>query len=131
MTFCLPDGNDVTIETRIFRDCTEPLFVPGKSSNTPNHVNYENIDIVTNIHESIVLCDESVRKDLSQNVIISGGTSLLPGLGDRLQRELPQKFLSTPDPKVQGLAPFIRVVPSSQYREPGYTLQRKHAAWIG
>ncbi|RYH32311.1 hypothetical protein EON65_00835 [archaeon] len=79
MTFCLPDGNDVTIETRIFRDCADPLFVPGKPSNTPNHVNYENIDIVSNIHESIVLCDESVRKDLSQNIIISGGTSLLPG----------------------------------------------------
>eukprot|EP01039_Chlorochromonas_danica_P002140 gene2140-2334_t len=129
MTFCLPDGNDVTVETKILRDCNEVLFQPGKTAGIAT--NSDSTDLLSYMSESLCLCDDSVRKDLAQNIIISGGTSLLPGFGDRLQRELPGRLSASADPKIQSIASLVRVVPSSSYREPGYTLQRKHAAWIG
>lgn len=114
MTFCLPDGNDVTIETKILRDCAEPLFLPGKSTGIAS--NSDAVDIPSFVHESIALCDDSVRKELAQNIILSGGTTLLPGFGDRLQRDLPGRFNASSDPKVQNLCPLLRVVPNSNYR---------------
>lgn len=56
---------------------------------------------------------------------------LLIGLGDRLHTELITRLASDPDPRNQSLAGIVRVVPNSNYREPGYTLQRKYAPWIG
>lgn len=114
MTFCLPDGNDVTIETKILRDCAEPLFLPGKSTGATS--NSDSVDLTSYIFESISLCDDSVRKELAQNIILSGGTSLLPGFGDRLQKELPGRFSASADAKVQAMCPLVRVIPSSSYR---------------
>jgi actin len=70
-TFSLPDGNDVTVDTKLFRDCTEPLIVNNKISSG---------GLVSQVQESIVLCDESIKRDLAQNIILSGGTSLIPGM---------------------------------------------------
>jgi actin len=69
VSFCLPDGNDVTVETKILRECTDPLFINTKTSG----------GLISQLHESIVLCDDSLKRDLSQNIIISGGTSMIPG----------------------------------------------------
>ena len=77
------------------------------------------------------LCDDSIKRDLANNIIIAGGTSLLPGLGDRLGDELNRlsfeeasaKGLSTPLP--------LRIIPSTAWSERGYTYQRKFASWIG
>jgi actin-related protein len=35
------------------------------------------------------------------------------------------------DPRLSALQQYIRVIPTSFYREPGYTQQRKFAPWIG
>ena len=52
-------------------------------------------------------CDIDVRKDLCDNIILSGGTTLIPGLAERLQSE------------VQALAPInarVRVsAPDDRY----------------
>ncbi len=44
------------------------------------------------IHEttfnSIMKCDVDIRKDLYGNVVLSGGTTMFPGIGDRMQKEL-------------------------------------------
>lgn len=122
-TFCLPDGNDVTVDTKLLSQCAESVFVNNKLSTggLPNQV-----------FQSIVLCDDSVKKELASNIIISGGTSMLPGFGDRLNVELIKKFTAIPDYKHIPLNQnTIKVIPSSNYNERGYTLQRKHAAWIG
>jgi actin beta/gamma 1 len=39
-------------------------------------------------YETIVTCDVDIRKDLYSNVILSGGTTLYPGLPERLEKEL-------------------------------------------
>lgn len=40
---------------------------------------YSNVQV----WDSLALCDDSIKKDLMHNVLLSGGTSLIPGLGDR------------------------------------------------
>jgi len=39
-------------------------------------------------HGTIQECDVDIRKDLYQNVILSGGTTLYEGLPDRLEKEI-------------------------------------------
>ncbi|PKU27411.1 alpha skeletal muscle [Limosa lapponica baueri] len=44
------------------------------------------------IHEttynSIMKCDIGIRKDLYANNVLSGGTTMYPGIGDRMQKEI-------------------------------------------
>ena len=39
-------------------------------------------------HKSVMDCDVDIRRDLYQNVILSGGSTLFRGLPERLQKEL-------------------------------------------
>merc|ERR1712000_111639 len=52
-----------------------PALVPGESAG---------------VHEttfnSIMKCDVDIRKDLYGNVVLSGGTTMFPGIGDRMQK---------------------------------------------
>eukprot|EP01035_Chromulina_nebulosa_P033246 gene33246-44510_t len=89
-TFCLPDGTDVTVETKILSACTDSFFVNKKIGTD---------GLINQVHESIVLCDDSVKRDLAHNIIISGGTSMIPGLGDRLNAELGKRFSAEPEYK--------------------------------
>src|SRR5690348_15259724 len=62
---------------------------------------------------SIMKCDLDIRKDLYGNVVLSGGSTMFPGLADRLQKEM------------MGLAPSavkIKVVAPPE---------RKYSVWIG
>ena len=118
----LPDGTDVVVDESVFSECTEQLMV---DRNSPHG------GLLRQVCESLALCDEGIKRDLANNVIIAGGTSLLPGLGDRLVDELNRFALD--DAQAKGLAtPLpIRVMPSAAYRESGYTHQRKFASWVG
>jgi len=42
------------------------------------------------ISESINTCDYSIQDDMAKNIIVTGGTSLLPKFAERLQKELSQ-----------------------------------------
>ena len=33
-------------------------------------------------------CDVDIRKDLYANVVLSGGTTMFPGIADRMQKEI-------------------------------------------
>eukprot|EP01038_Epipyxis_sp_PR26KG_P007604 gene7604-10354_t len=118
----LPDGTDVTVESNLLSMCTDQLFLNSKSISG---------GLISQVCESITLCDDSVRRDLANNIMLSGGTSMLPGLGDRLNAELKMSFQSLTDTKSQQLSSLIKVIPTSEYREKGYSGQRMHAAWIG
>jgi hypothetical protein len=39
-------------------------------------------------YESIMKCDLDIRRDLYGNVVLSGGTTMFPGIADRMSREL-------------------------------------------
>jgi actin len=101
----LPDGNTVTIGSQRFR-APEALFQPSLLGKE-----------FPGIHEltfnSIMKCDVDVRRDLYQNVCLSGGTTMITGLPERLNKELVSLAPSTI--KIKIVAPA----------------ERKFSVWIG
>lgn len=52
-------------------------------------------------YNSIFKCDLDIRRDLYGNVVLSGGTTMFPGIADRMQKELTS--LSPSSMKVQSV----------------------------
>ena len=61
----LPDGQIITIGNERFR-CPEALFAPAT-------VGKEDAGIAEMVYNSIMKCDIDVRKELYQNIVLSGG----------------------------------------------------------
>ena len=55
-------------------------------------IGLENIGIGDAVYKSIVSSDIDLRKQLSSNIVLSGGTSMLNGLASRLQKDLDSKL---------------------------------------
>jgi actin-related protein len=101
----LPDGNVITIGNERFR-CPEVLF-------QPNFIGKEAAGIHSTLFQTIMKCDVDIRKDLYSNIVLSGGTTMYPGIAERLTKE------------VTSLAPAavkIKVVAPPE---------RKYSVWIG
>jgi actin-related protein len=76
----LPDGRTLNVGNQRFR-CPEVLFNPkmiGKE--------YDGIHELT--YKSIMKADVDVRKDLYQNIVMSGGTTMYQGIAERLHKEV-------------------------------------------
>ncbi|CAK0864343.1 unnamed protein product [Prorocentrum cordatum] len=104
-TYELPDGNVIAVGSERFR-CAEVLFQPslvGKEASGVHEATFR----------SIMQCDIDVRRPLYANVVLSGGTSMFPGIGERMTREL--SALAPPTMKVKVIAPP----------------ERKYSVWIG
>jgi actin-related protein len=104
--FELPDMRVVTIKSQRFR-CPEALFKPhlvglGDADGYPA--------LVT---KSIGKCDIDVRRPLFENIVLSGGTTMFPGMAERLTKEL---VAAAP----AGLEPRVIAPP-----------ERKYSVWIG
>lgn len=76
----LPDGHVITIGNERFR-CPEALF-------HPDALGLEATGIHETTFQSIMKCDIDVRKELYGNIVISGGTTMYPGIAERLQKEI-------------------------------------------
>eukprot|EP00727_Mastigamoeba_balamuthi_P011467 m51a1_g6943 putative actin (466) ;mRNA; r:245990-247460 len=61
--------------------CSEALF-------RPSLLGVEAPGIHEMLYNSIMKCDVDLRRDLFSGIVLSGGTSMLPGLPSRLQTEL-------------------------------------------
>jgi len=105
VTYELPDGKVVTFGTLQFR-CPELLFKPSL-----NGKEYKGVHELT--YASIQKCDIDVRKTLYDNVVLSGGTTMFPGIGERLHKEM--TALAPASMKVKVIAPP----------------ERKYSVWIG
>merc|ERR1719320_1594243 len=75
----LPDGQVITIGNERFR-CPEALF-------QPSFLGMEACGIHETTYNSIMKCDVDIRKDLYANTVMSGGTTMYPGIADRMQKE--------------------------------------------
>ena len=64
-SYQLPDGQIISIGNERFR-CPEALF-------TPSMVGREEAGISEMIYSTIMKCDIDVRKELYQNIVLSGG----------------------------------------------------------
>jgi len=101
----LPDGKMITVGDERFR-CPEVLF-------KPTMIGKEFGGIHKIVWQSIEKCDIDIRKDLWQNVVLSGGTTMFQGIDDRLHKELSD--LAPSSVKVKIVAPP----------------ERKYSVWIG
>jgi len=104
-TYELPDGNVISVGKERFQ-CPEALFQPsfvGREAQGVHHTTFQ----------SIMKCDVDIRKDLYSNVVLSGGTTMYDGIGERMTKELTELAPSTMQIKV--IAPP----------------ERKFSVWIG
>merc|ERR1712093_910544 len=91
-TYELPDGNIITVGSERFR-CPEALF-------KPSFIGKESSGIHDTTFQSIMKCDVDIRKDLYSNVVLSGGTTMFAGIGERMTKELTALAPSTMKIKV-------------------------------
>ena len=69
-------------------------------------------------YNSIYKCDLDIRRDLYGNIVLSGGTTMFPGIADRMQKEL--TALAPSSMKVRAsfrsaeIVPSAHVIPSSR-----------------
>jgi len=101
----LPDGQVITIGNERFR-CPETLFQPA-------FIGMEQCGIHETTYNSIMKSDVDLRKDLYANTVLSGGTTMFPGIADRMQKEI--SSLAPPTMKIKIIAPP----------------ERKYSVWIG
>lgn len=90
--YILPDGRTIDINNERFI-VTEQLFRPQSQycSSVLNHDidnNYTFNGLHKMITQSIDQCDADLRRLLYENIVLSGGSTLLGGLSGRLQREI-------------------------------------------
>lgn len=97
--YVLPDGSTIEIGTAKFR-APEVLFQPdliGEECHGLHHV----------LCFCIQKCDMDLRRTLYQNIVLSGGSTLFKGFGDRLLSEV--KKLAPKDIKIRISAPQERL----------------------
>jgi actin-related protein len=93
-SYTLPDGNICKFSIQRFK-CPEYLFQPELGGKELKGVHRLTFD-------SIMTCDLDVRKDLYSNIILSGGTTMFDGFGERLYKEI--KALAPQTMKVKVIA---------------------------
>jgi actin, other eukaryote len=96
--FTMPDGQIVTFSDQAFR-CAESLF-------QPSLVGRDEQGIHSMLHQTVQKCDIDLRRDLYSNIVLSGGTTMLPNLPERLHAELVR--MAPNDTKVKVVAPADR-----------------------
>jgi actin len=101
----LPDGQVITVGAERFR-CPEVLF-------KPNFIGLEQEGIHKLAFQSIMKCDVDIRKDLYNNIVMSGGTTMFNGIAERMQKEI--KALAPDSMTIKIIAPP----------------ERKYSVWIG
>ena len=101
----LPDGNIITIGNERFR-CPEVLFQPSLCYN-------DSVGIHEMMFQNIMNCDVDIHKDLYSSIVLSGGSTMFPGIAERLTKELTS--LAPKGMKIKVVAPP----------------ERKYSVWIG
>jgi len=101
----LPDGQCITIGNERFR-CPESLF-------QPSFLGRESAGIHELMYNSIMKTDVDIRKDLYGNMVLAGGSTMFPGLADRLQKEI------------------VNLAPSTMKTKIIAPPERKYSVWIG
>lgn len=103
----MPDGSVISLENERFR-APEVLF-------KPSLIGKDFDGIPQQVYSAIMKSDSELRTLLFQNIVLAGGSSLFPGLPERLTKELQR--LAPPS-----IANKVKVIAVPE---------RKYAAWIG
>lgn len=101
----LPDGQVISVGQERFQ-CPEALFKPEMLGN-------EMTGMHQTTYNSIMKTDIDIRKDLYNNMVMSGGTTMFEGIANRVQKEV--ESLAPPSMKIKVVAPP----------------ERQYSVWIG
>mmetsp|Transcript_14987 Transcript_14987/g.26961 ORF Transcript_14987/g.26961 Transcript_14987/m.26961 type:complete len:432 (+) Transcript_14987:140-1435(+) len=111
----LPDGKLLELGSERY-EASEVLFNPVDFNITQDIGNYTFKGIPKMVIESINTCEPDIRRDLYSSIVLTGGTSNLPGLTERMNRDLDNSIPS---------AFKVKTVPTSTKTEKSY------GVWIG
>ena len=100
----LPDGQVIMVGNERFR-VPELLFQPSFRGT-------ESLGIHESCFDSVMKCDKDIRCDFYSNILLSGGSTMFPGIAERMTKEMTSL---APTAKIKVIAPP----------------ERKYSAWIG
>lgn len=103
----LPDG-------QVIRADNELKFKPAEILFNPSIIDSTEMSFSEMIEDSISRCDDELQRDIFQNIIVCGGTSMTKGFASRIQREINTVYPQN-NHEIQVIADSFR----------------KHSAWIG
>ncbi|KAK2838177.1 hypothetical protein Q5P01_015389 [Channa striata] len=101
----LPDGQVVIVRDERFR-CPEALF-------QPSFLGIESDGVHKMLYDSVMTCDVNVRDHLFAHTVLTGGTTMIPSMADRMQKEI--NALAPPTVEINIVAPS----------------DRKYSVWVG
>uniref|UniRef100_A0A8C8JU57 Actin-related protein 2 n=1 Tax=Oncorhynchus tshawytscha TaxID=74940 RepID=A0A8C8JU57_ONCTS len=84
-SYILPDGRQVMVGGERF-GAPEALF-------QPHLINVEGAGVAELLFNTIQAADIDLRSDFYKHIVLSGGTTMYPGLPSRLEREIKQLYL--------------------------------------
>lgn len=105
ISYELPDGHEIKIANERFM-CPEALF-------KPSLMGLECSGIHSSIYDSIMKCSSDIQNKLFANIVLSGGSTMYPGLDERMQNEIVSLAPNAADTKI--------VCPPT----------RRYSVWIG
>jgi|TARA_B110000208_G_scaffold172287_1_gene215243 actin beta/gamma 1 len=105
----LPDGQTIAISQTLRRAAPEIIF---SGSAMTDGVGAQS-GLGQLIADSIAICDNDLKHDLYEHIVVAGGTSMLPGFAARVERDVRS------------------AVPERSNVTVDADSQRKYAAWIG
>lgn len=117
----MPNGDIIQVDHKTRFMATEILFNPNIMAQKPDGVprNRNNGDKLEGISEmafrSIEKCDNDLKINLYNNIVLAGGSTLMPGFKERFEMEICQ------------MAEHSAKTDINIYAD----LYRKNAAWIG
>eukprot|EP01130_Rhizamoeba_saxonica_P006383 TRINITY_DN2548_c0_g2_i1.p1 TRINITY_DN2548_c0_g2~~TRINITY_DN2548_c0_g2_i1.p1 ORF type:complete len:208 (+),score=37.98 TRINITY_DN2548_c0_g2_i1:557-1180(+) len=101
----LPDGQVISVGNERFR-CPEALF-------QPSFLGRESAGIHETTYNSIMKCDVDIHEELYGNIVLAGGTTMLPGIDVRMQKEI------------------VNLAPSTMNIKVTAPPERQYSVWIG
>ncbi|MHA1668601.1 MAG: actin, cytoplasmic 2 [Candidatus Heimdallarchaeaceae archaeon] len=103
--YTLPDGDTLTVGAERFM-APELLFNPGV-------IGSEEAPLDELIYQMVQRCDVDLRRELFSNIVLSGGSTMFPGLKERLHKELTELVPETIE---------VRIISPPE---------RRYSVWIG
>lgn len=84
-SYTLPDGRVIKVGSERF-EAPEVLF-------QPHLVDVESVGVGELLFNAIQAADMDIRPELYKHIVLSGGTSMYPGLPSRLEKEMKELYL--------------------------------------
>lgn len=111
-----PSGGNKDTSVAPSESSVNPDDIPNENGKRPMEVKNNDIAGIADLaYQSIMASDVDLRASLAHNIVLTGGTSQIPGLGDRLMHEL--------GGRLQALK--FRIMSS------GHTSERQYQSWLG